>query len=249
MVAIWLTRLPLGTRTTWKNSTSCLRRRVSSCSWRPSEMVWDDYAPRLEEPGRAAMSTNWRPKSRGQTWAGHSGGSAVSSWTSWRHSVSRPKTRSSRTQEKVDELAEPTRRPRGQAVPVATQGHPVYAKAIYDVDRYAFEVRREEDPRRRIRRRRSAGEADVERRSTPGLAGTRGLGVESADGRCGMGCGQQLGVAHGRESTTIDDSARSIADRRDSTRLRGPGLHDLEPSLIDDYLLNAPLVWISWRPP
>ena len=116
---------------------------------------------------------------------------------------------------------------------VATQGFQ-FAKAIYDVDRYAFEVRREEvhaeDPEAEV-----AGEADVNALYEDWL--DRGLGVESLTA---MRDGLRAQLASLREGvTTIDDELSLLTG--ETERLRGQ-VADLEPSLIDDYLLNAPLV-------
>ncbi|MDP6581592.1 MAG: c-type cytochrome [Vicinamibacterales bacterium] len=116
---------------------------------------------------------------------------------------------------------------------VATQNFQ-FTKANYDVDRYAFESRREEihaeDPEAEV-----PGEAEVTALYEEWLA--QGLEVESQTAtRDGLRA-QLAAISEG--VAVIDDELTSLTG--ETERLQGL-ISDLEPSLIDDYLLNAPLV-------
>ena len=116
---------------------------------------------------------------------------------------------------------------------VATQQYQ-FTKANYDVDRYAFEVRREEahaeDPEAEV-----AGEEGVtalyEQWLVEGLE-VQALEAARADVRSQLAALQE-GV------TVVDDELALLTG--EIARLQGL-VADLEPSLINDYFLNAPML-------
>ena len=116
---------------------------------------------------------------------------------------------------------------------VATQTYQ-FTKANYDVERYAFEVDREEahaeDPEAEV-----SGEAEVTALYEEWLA--QGLEVESVTGtRDGLRA--QL-ASHREEVTVIDEELASLTGEME--RLQGV-VADLGPSLVNDYILNAPML-------
>ncbi len=116
---------------------------------------------------------------------------------------------------------------------VATQQFQ-FTKAYYDVDRYAFEVRREEahaeDPEAEV-----AGEEEVTALYEQWLA--EGLEVQTLEA-ARADLRSQLAVL--REGVTvIDDELASLTGELE--RLQGL-VEDLEPSLINDLFLNAPML-------
>ena len=116
---------------------------------------------------------------------------------------------------------------------VATQNFQFH-KAEYDVERYAFEVEREEahadDPAEEV-----PGEADVTGMYEEWLA--LGLEVESLTATRDDLRAQLASLREG--ITVIDDELSSLTG--EAERLQGV-IADLQPSLIDNYLLNAPLL-------
>ena len=116
---------------------------------------------------------------------------------------------------------------------VATQNFQ-FTKANYDVVRYTFEVRREEahseDPEAEV-----AGEAEVTALYEQWLA----LGVE-VESRTATRDGVRAQLASLREGVTvIDEELASLTG--EIVRLQEV-VADLGPSLINDYLLNAPML-------
>ena len=116
---------------------------------------------------------------------------------------------------------------------VATQSYQ-RTKAIYDAERYGYEARREEiharDPEAEV-----PGEEEVLELYEEWLA--LGLEVESVTATRD-GLRQQIAEFR-EEVTAIEDELSSL--RGDTERLAGR-VADLEPSLINDYLLNLPLL-------
>ena len=116
---------------------------------------------------------------------------------------------------------------------VATQAYQ-NTKAVYDAERYAYEVRREEihdeDPEAEV-----PGEAEVTELYEEWLA--RGLEVESLTAtRDGL---RQQMAESSAAVVAIDDELSELMGEME--RLQSL-VADLEPSLIGDYLLNAPLL-------
>ena len=116
---------------------------------------------------------------------------------------------------------------------IATQSYQT-TKAIYDAERYDYEARREEihahDPAAEVE-----GEAEVTALYEEWLR--LGLEVESVTATRD-GLRQQI-AAFREEVTAIADELSSLSG--ETERLAGR-VADLEPSLINDYLLNLPLL-------
>ncbi len=116
---------------------------------------------------------------------------------------------------------------------IATQSYQT-TKAIYDAERYEYEARREEvhaaDPAAEV-----PGEAEVTALYEEWVR--LGLEVESVT-VTREGLRQQI-AAFREEVTAIEDELSSL--RGETERLAGL-VADLEPSLINDYLLNLPLL-------
>lgn len=111
-----------------------------------------------------------------------------------------------------------------------------FTKANYDVERYAVEVERDEahaeHPEEEIE---IEGEAAVATRYEEWVA--LGLEVEALDAQRDDLRGQI--AAFGEEAASIDSELGELTG--ETERLSGLVL-DLEPSLVEDYLLNAPLL-------
>ena len=116
---------------------------------------------------------------------------------------------------------------------IATQSYQ-RTKAVYDAERYEYEARREEihavDPAAEV-----PGEAEVTELYEEWLR--LGLEVESVTATRD-GLRQQI-AAFREQVTAIEDELSSLSG--ETERLAGR-VADLEPSLIDDYLLNLPLL-------
>ena len=118
---------------------------------------------------------------------------------------------------------------------VATQNFQFF-KANYDVDRYAFEVGREEahaeHPDEEVE---FEGEDEIAAQHQEWVA--LGLGVEALDAQREE-LRDQIGVINA-DVDTLDEQLGELTGETD--RLRGL-VSDLQPSLIEDYLLNAPML-------
>ena len=118
---------------------------------------------------------------------------------------------------------------------VATQNFQFF-KANYDVDRYAFEVDREEahaeHPDEEVE---FEGEDEIAAQHEEWVA--LGLEVEALEAQR-QDLRDQIGAITA-EVDTLDDQLAELMGETD--RLQGL-VGDLQPSLIDDYLLNAPML-------
>ena len=193
-------------------------------------MIWDDYDREWKNYQRQFTQLEMEVTRAGLAAAqGDVDQARVAELTSQRATAEQGLASSAaQTEELEAQLAEVERE-----LFVATQNFQ-FTKANYDVDRYTFETRREEihaeDPEAEV-----PGEAEVAALYEEWLA--QGLEVESQTAtRDGLRA-QLAAISEG--VAVIDDELTTLTG--ETERLQSL-ISDLEPSLIDDYLLNAPLL-------